>query len=481
MSRRSAATRARRRVWLTLVLSTALAAVWFAAWGLQQWAPFAHEPAATEWPANVRDLADFVEGATGQQFQHVLPVHFATTDEQFRALVGTTVTTDAQRHLADTQDAVGRALGLWNGGTSTLQSSAAMDAAPSAARWLPDSDVLVVRAGDGGTDLSAYQRSEVVLQLTLALDEQHYHLVQRRRDSTSRQQAQALGSIGIGHAVWVHDVYYEHLDIDEQTAYSNEVQRGLGEYETGMASVPPAFTALRMVGQRLGPTFITVVLTHGRDALAQALGDDAPDALDQVDLPSGKFVRLDRTEHVDAPPVPWHATKEFSTQAGPFLLFMMVSNGMVSHDALTVSDGWGNDAYTVYQLDGRVCLDLHVVADTSTDADDLQQGLSAWARTRPAETDALVARRGNDLYATACDPGTEVLQTIPDPDTIDQYFARTDMIREQVRNGTGPGTAECIASTFFGRYSLAELRAADAQVDVGGEVQAITAQCRALL
>ena len=478
MSRSSAASGGRRRVWLTLVLTTLLSALWVGAWGLQRWAPFAHEPAATTWPENIHDLATFVEHATQQEFLHVVRVEYIAGDAAFTARVAPPEVTEADRHLAATQDAVGRALGLWNGDVSTLASSAAMDSAPSWARWLRTHDVLVVRASTAGTQLNAYQRTQIIVQLTVALDEQHHHLVQRRIDSTTRQQSQALGAIGIGHAIWVHDLYYDHLSPEDQAAYGDDAQVGHDDYDAAVANIPPAFSALRLVGQHLGPTFIVSVLTYGPAALDDALGRNAPVALDEVSLPMHKFFRPDHAEHVDAPPVPWRATGEFSTQAGPFLVFLIASSGMAANDALTASDGWGNDAYTVYRLDGRVCLDLHVAADTTADAGDLEHAFNEWATMRPAEATALVGRNGNELYVSVCDPGTKVDQSIPDADTIDQYFGRSDMIRQQVKNGVGAGTAECVASTFFGRYSVPDMRSGELDVDVGGEVQTIIAGCK---
>ncbi|CAB4365523.1 unannotated protein [freshwater metagenome] len=478
MSRSSAASGGRRRVWLTLVTTTLLSALWVAAWGLQQWAPFDHEPAATTWPANIHDLATFVEHATQQKFLHVVPVEYIVDHAAFTTRVAPPEVTQADRHVAATQDAVGRALGLWNGDASTLTSSAALETAPSWARWLRTEDVLVVRATTAGAALNAYQRSQTIVQLTIALDEQHHHLGQRRIDSTTRQQSQALGVIGIGHAVWVHDLYYDHLSPEEQAAYSDESQVGQDDYDAAVAAVPPAFSALRLVGQHLGPTFVTSVLTYGQAALDDAFGSYAPVALDEVSLPMHKFFRPDQAEHVDAPPVPWQATQEFSTQAGPFVVFLMASSGLSANDALTASDGWGNDAYTVYRLDGRVCLDLHVVADTTADADALEHAFNAWAEHRPTEAHALVGRKGNSMYVSVCDPGTKVEQSIPDANIIDQYFGRSDMIRQQVKNGVGAGTAECVASTFFGRYSMPDMRSGEIKVDVGGQVQAIIAECR---
>jgi len=479
MGRSSAARPRRRRALGAIALVVALAAVWLGAWGLQRWAPFAHGAAEVTWPANIVDLATFVESTAHASFLEPVAVQFDDGTGAYDALMYVPPATEEDMLLAKTQDAVGRALGMWNGDASTTASDAALNSAPSLAQWFRDGNVLAVDAHGGDAQLGPLQRSEIVLQLTIALDEQHHHLVERRLALATRTEAQAMVAVGLGHAVWVHDQYIDEFSDADRADYFDEVDEKMAGYSDGMDIVPPAFRALRLAAQRVGPMFVAALLEEGHRALADALGDEVPTALDQVTLPFSKYVRRDEVEPVSAPAVPIGAQFEFSTQGGPLLLFLMASTGAAANDALTAADGWGNDAYTVYRLDGRVCLDMHVVADSRADADLIEQALAAWAGARPAEADALIGRRGTHLYATTCDPGADVQQITPDASTIDQFFGRIDMITGQIQQGSDPAVAECVAVEFFGRYSLVELRSDELQIDVVGEVDAIAAECAA--
>ena len=103
-------------------------------------------------------------------------------------------------------------------------------------------------------------------------------------------------------------------------------------------------------------------------------------------------------------------------------------------------------------LDGRVCVDVHVVADSRDDADRLENGFNAWARARPPVADALVARRGTDLYATACDPGADADQPVPTEEAIDHYLGRAQEIEWRSDYSGNPALAECVAVTLYASY-----------------------------
>lgn len=182
-----------------------------------------------------------------------------------------------------------------------------------------------------------------------------------------------------------------------------------------------------------------------------------PTALDQISLPVGKYLRRDALEPVTAPPGPAAAHVQYSNQMGPFATYLLFSTGLPLNVALTASDGWGNDRYTAYELDGRICVDVHLVADSRDDADRLANGLNGWARVRPKEADALVGRNGNDLYATACDPGTDVDQSVPTESAVQQYVARAQELQFRADLSGDPSLAECVAVGFFANYDIATL------------------------
>jgi hypothetical protein len=147
----------------------------------------------------------------------------------------------------------------------------------------------------------------------------------------------------------------------------------------------------------------------------------------------------------------------------------MLATGLPATEALTASDGWGNDAVTVYRAGAQTCADGRIAADTTADADRLEHGLNAWGLARPKEAAALVGRKGNDLLFTVCDPGATVHQSVVSADALDQFFGRTDALVQQINSHGQPSRSECIAVSAYQRYVAA---------DVNAEVLArITADC----
>ncbi|MBK8333267.1 MAG: hypothetical protein IPL07_13035 [Acidimicrobiaceae bacterium] len=229
--------------------------------------------------------------------------------------------------------------------------------------------------------MPALVRAELTLRLTQALDDQLFHTTDRASEAATSQDYQVMLALALGHAIWVHDRYVEQLSDDDIDEYYTADDARWEEYSAGViAEVPASYRAIRVVAQRLGPMFIEALSEEGRELVEHAFTNDLPAALDQVSLPAGKYLRRDRLEAVTAPPGPLAAEVELSNQMGPFGLYLLLSTGQPATDALTAADGWGNDRYTAYVLDGRVCVDVHVVADSRDDADRLENGFNAWAR-----------------------------------------------------------------------------------------------------
>ena len=385
--------------------------------------------------------------------------------------------TAADRTVMSTDEAVGRALGLWGGATSITAVHRALDGAnPIPVTWLAAENTIVINAAGESSKLSPLIRAELTVRLTQALDDQLFHTFGRIQEAPTSQEYQALVAISVGHAVWVHDLYIADLsddDIDEYTAASEESS---ANWADATAEIPVSYQAIRSVGQQIGPAFIEALSEQGRTLVARALSSDAPVALDQVSLPAGKFLRRDPLEAATAPPGPASADVQYTNQMGPFATYLLFSTGLPLHVALTASDGWGNDRYTAYTLDGRVCVDVHLVADSRDDADRLANGLNGWARARPDQADALVGRSGNDLYATACDPGTDVEQTVPTDAAVQQYVARAQELQFRADLSGDAELAECVTVGFFGTYDIDEL---DDSFDYVSEFDNIEQDCLA--
>ncbi|HQZ33808.1 MAG TPA: hypothetical protein PK020_05255 [Ilumatobacteraceae bacterium] len=463
-----------RRAWTGVALTTSLVAIGAGAWGLQRWAPFAD--AVADWPDNVRPVVEFVEGATGQRFVRQVTIEYIADSDQYRTLVqpGTGDPTDEERATAAADEGVARALGLWAGDGSVIEFRAAYASAdPLPVTWFADTDTIAINA-QSGSELSPLLRAELSVRLTQALDNQLFRTIEQIRRAPTSQEYQALVAISIGHALWVHDLYVDNLAEDERTRYSADSEDGDVSWAEAMADVPLAYRAIRAIPQQIGPMFVEALAQTGRTQVARALSTSVPVALDQISLPARKYLRPDATEHVTRPPGPAGADVHSSNQMGPFALYLLFSTGMPLDVALTASDGWGNDRYTAYTLDGRVCVDVHVVADSPHAGDLLEAGLDGWARARPEEADVLIGRDGLDLYATACDPGVEVGQSTPTATAVQQYLARAQVLQRRASGGRGVGLAECVAVSFYGSHDNATM---DETLDFYEELRTLEQNC----
>ncbi len=92
--------------------------------------------------------------------------------------------------------------------------------------------------------------------------------------------------------------------------------------------------------------------------------------------------------------------------------------------------------------------------------------------------DALVGRKGVDLYASVCDPGADTAQSIAGDDEINQYFGRGALLRQQALDTGKPALAECIATEFYAQFTVDEMASASSDVDFEAELAAISDDCR---
>lgn len=461
----------------------ALAALSAGAWGLKLWAPFADQPdtpADVTWPHTIEPLARFVEDTTGLTFLQPVPVEWVADSAAIAARTADDGPSAEHRANAAAQDQAGRALGLWAGDVSSIANDEAIYSGESFAYWMNDTNILLIAANADAAQLTPQLRAEIVFELTLAIDEQHFHLIRRSGEAHTRQEYLAGVALFLGDASWVHAQFYEHgLTESERSVYDAAWDDAGAAYDARVAGVPLAYLALRQLPQSIGPTFVGLLRAQGNEVFFAAMSDDTPVALDQVSLPVGKYGHRDPTEHVSAPSGPARATVLYSSQAGPFMLFLMLSTGQAANAALTAADGWGNDAYTIYGQGDQVCIDLHVVADSRHDADLLDAAFTAWAQARPPAAGALVGRDGSNVYASACDPGPAAEQRVPVQDEIDQFVSRDQLILREFAATGDPVVAECVGTRLFADFSLGELFAAE--VDITAEITSAEHDCTSLV
>lgn len=472
----------RRKAFTGIGLLAGTAALSGGAWGVKEWAPFADgADVEVSWPKNVQPVVDYVEGLTGLRFASPIAVEYISDDDEFaeRVLGDAYVPTAEDIVSAADDDAAGRALGLWAGDASIIDSNAAYNSGdPFPVYWLADDNTIVINGADGDDSLTPFARAELALLLTQALDDQLFHTIEQIDQAPNPQAYQGAVAIASGHSIWVQNEYIADLSDPETTRYENAYQERVDSFVEETSNVPVSYLALRSAGQQLGTTFVEALVEADASLVVEAFTSKRPTALDQISLPFTKYQRLDPTEPIEPPAPPRGAEQLYTGQLGATGTFLLLSTGMPVTEALTASDGWGNDSYTAYRLNGTVCVDLHLIADSPDDADRLYNGLNGWASVRPAAAKALVGRNGNDLYATVCDPGTKARQPVPTTDDVDQFFVRSSYLAGQIDDTGNPELAECLAVTTFEQFTLNQLRSFDTTGDISDALQTIDDDCR---
>lgn len=437
-----------------------IAAISAGTWGLSKWQPFEHEQSTIAWPENVQPVVDYIEDATNLRFRRSIDFEYINDVDDYndRARDPVQELSQDDRDAIAVDEAVGRALGFWVGDASLAESYETVNnAAPRPVRWFPKDDVVLVNARDAKAKLPPALRADLVVYLTQALVDQNFHIIDRREAAQTSEEFDAIAAVHIGFALLIHDQYVDDLSDRDHDLYDAESAAQGEEYTNSVNSVPVAYRAINIAFQVLGATFVAALAEDDPALVLQAVSTNLPVALDQVSLPAAKYLRNDAVESISPLSAPNGATVHYTQQLGAFRLFLLFSTGLPANEALTASDGWGNDRFTAYELDGRECVDIHIVADSPNDADRMERALNGWAYARPSATDALVGRDGVNLYASVCDPGTDAQQAVPGDSEINQYFGRSDLLQYQATTTGKPALAECIATDFYAQFTFDEI------------------------
>jgi hypothetical protein len=451
----------RRRLWTAVGLLASITALTVGAWGLREWAPLAHEHPPVTWPKNVQPVVDFVQSEARLQFTDAVTVRFVPNRADFNALLAPAPRTDAAKARLQTDASLGRALGYWTGDVDLgAWADTTRNATSLASAYLLASNTVIIAAKDANTALTPMQRADLVVTLTEVLDDQHYPINARLRVASTSQQADALTGVAVGEGVFLHDRYIRRFNSADRTAYDTATSKRSDVFNAATTKVSTVYRAIRVMPQRLGVGFAAALHAEQPDRFARALTTDVPTALDQMEMPTAKYTRRDTTDIVHAPALPVNAQLLGHRQLGPFGLYLMLANGLPATEALTASDGWGNDAVTVYRAGAQTCADGRIVADTSSDADRIERGLNAWGHARPKEASALVGRKGTTLLFTVCDPGPSAHQTVVGADALDQFFGRTEELIQQLTSHGQPTRSECIAVSAYAKYVASDLNLA---------------------
>lgn len=435
-----------------IVMSAAVGAVVFEAGGVRY-------PAA--WDRRVADLAAFVEGARGLEFEHPVHVYFLTP-EQYSEVSGgdQPAPTAAERAQSKSSVAQYRALGLMEGEPDLLAASQTLQDSGTLAFYSPVDKVVNVR----GTELTVGLRVTLVHELTHALQDQHFDL-SPIADAPSADASGAARSVVEGDATAVEDAYVDTLSDTERAEYEAESAGDVDQATDDLGDVPQVLQVLFGSYYQVGSAFVSF--------MQAAPGEPAPD-LDRIDdvlrrLPDRSsqlfepltYLEERPAEEVEAPAIPGETELFEMSTFGADFLYVMLSERIDPTIALQATDGIRGDAYRAGRTADGMCVAMRATTATETDRDELAGALQLWAEAMPpsAAVDVSDTEGSSDqVEMRTCDPGADADMALTGAaaDALAYPVVRLYLAAARVRGGDTPDAAFC-----YGRVAVSLVEPAD--------------------
>jgi hypothetical protein len=354
------------------------------------------------WDPRVVDLAAFVENERGLRFDHPVSVDFLTAEQYSqRTRVDESELTSGDRRMIEEGTAPLRALGLVPADFDPVESANDLSDTATVAFYDPLTERIAVR----GTDMTTDLRVTLAHELVHVLQDQHFDLedMLEEVDPTGDQLTGYLALIE-GDATRIQQAYVRSLPTDERDGYLDDADQSSGAAEEQLGAIPGVLVAMEGAPYTLGPWLVELIAADGgNDAVDEAF-DDPPTTTEQMVDPRSYFSGQSAHD-VAAPTVPSGGERIGQDDSlGALPLFLLLSERIDPLDALSAVDGWGGDAYVVYDRGGKTCMDLAVEGDSARDGEELLGAFQAWASAGPTG-DAQVRSDSGLAVVSTCEPG----------------------------------------------------------------------------
>jgi hypothetical protein len=392
-----------------------------------------------EWDERVVDLVAFVEEERGLSFDHPVAVDFLTPAQYSeRTRIDESELSREDRRLIEDGAAPLRALGLVPVGFDALESANELSDTATLAYYDPLRERITVR----GTEMTTDLRVTLAHELVHVLQDQHFDLdaMLDDGDPTADRLSGYLALIE-GDATRIQEAYVASLSDDDRERYLDAIGEASGEAEEQLGAIPGVLVAMQGAPYALGPSLVELIAAEGGNDAVDDAFEDPPASTEHMVDPRSYFAG-DPAGDVTVPTVPTGGDQiGEDDRLGALPLFLLLSARIDPLEALSAADGWGGDAYVVYDSGGTPCMDLAVRGDSARDGEELLDAFEAWvAAGPPGAADVRVA--GDLVLVTACDPGD---RGDPSGAAVDALTLPT--IRAQVMLAAG-GTAGELAEAF---------------------------------
>jgi hypothetical protein len=227
-----------------------------------------------------------------------------------------------------------------------------------------------------GTNLSPYRREVIAHELTHALDDQVHDLGDILPEGLLDSEYLAALIAIEGSAELVRSRYFDSLSpLEQAQSIQEQLNAGSGP---GLFDVPVAILTLSSSPYLRGVAF--------QRQLVGALGNPAGPDLSLTRYPANTEQGFDTAKYladepevpVPAPPTEGGAPVVRSGGFGPYLLSMVLREGVVLDILDPLTAGWAGGAYTSWEAAGDDCIRVDSAWDSSAEAADMAGALSGW-------------------------------------------------------------------------------------------------------
>ncbi len=345
------------------------------------------DPVVEDADALVDQLVAFVETERGHRFAEPPSIEWLP-DAAFAAAVADLIAADAARFATELehQTRLQRALGILAPDQDLVSIQESFGDAGITALYDPNTGVVNVR----DEPISPLLRTSLVFELTRALDDQQFGI--RRPEGVA-----AVAEVEWARAALVHGSAAEITNRYRATMSASDV----AEEEAQVAALPrnvslslftDAFLELQFGRQFYGEVRVAGLWDDGQPAVDAALADPPESSERLIVGAAADAPDTVATPPADAAPI----ANGVWGQAGWIALFTGL---FTPEEAEALTDGWGGDAWVVWEAGTQSCVRLHLTADSPEALDRYADALDQWA----AEGDRQLFFPTADLIrVTAC-------------------------------------------------------------------------------
>ena len=441
-----------RPAWLA-PLGVAISVVLLAGLFAATWRAFDDGPShPDEWDPRVADLAAFVEGERGHDFEHPVYVDFLTPAEYTAETTGDEGNEAAERAELESYAGQLRALGVASGELDLYEAFNSVIDSGTLAFYDPQDERIRVR----GTDMTVGLEVTIVHELTHALQDQHFDLDRLQDPGLDTGASTAFRALGEGDALRVENAYIEEELTDaEREEYDEEYAGELADSETATSDVPPFIEALFGAPYALGQPFVTMLFNQdGNDAVDGAF-KEPPDTEEHL-LDPASFLAEEEADDVELDDDDLDVIE--AGRFGATSWYLVLAERIDPKQAFDAALGWNGDDYVVYRDDGDVCVQAAFAGDTADDEEEMEAALDDWVAAMPGDAAEVIEVAGHPGIET-CDPGESVDLELTGRSETSLYLPNLwgYLVADAARGALEPEQSRCYARTVVDGLSYDEI------------------------